>query len=94
MFLDFLSGNDILLKDGTKRISDGELVAITLMIAESKPEEKEIMMYQRENSFRHSRWGMNRWPSAFRFAVSSCSFIFSFVVIRALAFYILFHCFK
>ena len=53
-----------------------------------------FMMYQRENSFRHSRWGMNRWPSAFRFAVSSCSFIFSFVVIRALAFYIFFHCFK
>ncbi|WP_196805808.1 hypothetical protein, partial [Butyrivibrio sp. WCD2001] len=51
-----------------------------------------FMMYQRENSFRHSRWGMNRWPSAFRFAVSSCSFIFSFVVIRALAFYIFFHC--
>ena len=44
LFLDFLSGNDILLKDGTKRISDGELVAITLMIAESKPEEKEIMV--------------------------------------------------
>ena len=44
LFLDFLSGNDILLKDGTKRISDGELVAITLMIAESKPEEKEIMI--------------------------------------------------
>ena len=56
--------------------------------------DRNIMMYQRENSFRHSRWGMNRWPSAFCFAVSSCSFIFSFVVIRALAFYIFFHCFK
>ena len=44
LFLDFLSGNGILLEDGTKKISDGELVAITLMIAESKPEEKEIMV--------------------------------------------------
>ena len=44
LFLDFLNGNDILLREGTKRISDGELVAITLMIAESKPEEKEIMV--------------------------------------------------
>lgn len=44
VFLDFLNGNEILFKDGMKRISDGELVAITLMIAESKPEEKEIMV--------------------------------------------------
>lgn len=33
-----------LLKDGNKRIGDGELVAITLMIAESNPEEKDIMV--------------------------------------------------
>ncbi len=32
------------LKDGNKRIGDGELVAITLMIAESNPEEKDIMV--------------------------------------------------
>lgn len=31
-------------KDGEKRISDGALVAITLMIAESNPEEKGIMV--------------------------------------------------
>jgi len=30
--------------DVEKRLSDGTLVAITLMIAESKPEEKEVMV--------------------------------------------------
>ena len=30
--------------DGEKRLSDGTLVAITLMIAESKPEEKDVMV--------------------------------------------------
>lgn len=33
-----------LYTDGEKRISDGALVAITLMIAESNPEEKDIMV--------------------------------------------------
>lgn len=33
-----------LYKDGEKQISDGALVAITLMIAESNPEEKDIMV--------------------------------------------------
>lgn len=33
-----------LYKDGEKRISDGALVAITLMIAESNPGEKDIMV--------------------------------------------------
>lgn len=33
-----------LYKGGEKRISDGALVAITLMIAESNPEEKDIMV--------------------------------------------------
>ncbi|WP_330367496.1 hypothetical protein [Butyrivibrio sp. AE3006] len=32
-----------MFRDGHKVISDGALVAITLMIAESNPEEKEIM---------------------------------------------------
>ena len=36
--------NDVLYKDGQKRISDGALVAITLMIAESDPKEKDIMV--------------------------------------------------
>jgi hypothetical protein len=31
-------------KDGTKRIADNALVAITLMIAESKPVDKETMV--------------------------------------------------
>lgn len=44
LFLEFLDRNDYLYKEGEKRISDGELVAITLMIAESNPEEKDIMV--------------------------------------------------
>ena len=43
LFLEFLERNRCLYRDGNKIISDGELVAITLMIAESKPEEKDIM---------------------------------------------------
>lgn len=42
LFLEFLERNHELYLDGRKRIGDGELVAITLMIAESNPEEKEI----------------------------------------------------
>jgi hypothetical protein len=30
--------------DGSKKIADNALVALTLMIAESKPEEKEVMV--------------------------------------------------
>lgn len=44
LFLEFLARNDVLCKDGQKRISDGALVAITLMIAESDPKEKDIMV--------------------------------------------------
>lgn len=44
LFLEFLSRNHILFKEGRKTISDGTLVAITLMIAESDPKEKEIMV--------------------------------------------------
>ena len=43
LFLEFLSRNNALFKEGRKVISDGALVAITLMIAESDPKEKEIM---------------------------------------------------
>lgn len=44
IFLYFLQKNRILYhEDGEKRISDSTLVAITIMIAESKTEEKEIM---------------------------------------------------
>ena len=44
LFLEFLERNQALFKDGSKRIGDGELVAITLMIAESNPDEKDIMV--------------------------------------------------
>lgn len=45
LFLWFLDGNGILYrKDGTKRIGDNALVALTLMIAESKPEEKDVII--------------------------------------------------
>ena len=44
LFLEFLDKNDVLFQEGIKRLSDGTLVAITLMIAESKPEEKDIMV--------------------------------------------------
>ena len=43
LFLEFLSRNNALIKNGQKIISDGALVAITLMIAESDPKEKDIM---------------------------------------------------
>ena len=44
LFLEFLDKNGVLFRDGIKRLSDGTLVAITIMIAESKPEEKDIMV--------------------------------------------------
>ena len=44
LFLEFLNRNDCLFKNGEKTISDGTLVAITLMIAESDPSDKEIMI--------------------------------------------------
>lgn len=45
LFVWFLEKNDILYKaDGSKRIADNALVALTLMIAESKPDEKDMMV--------------------------------------------------
>ena len=44
LFLYFLNHNNALYRDGKKIISDSALVAITLMIAESRPEEKDIMI--------------------------------------------------
>ena len=45
LFLWFLNNNHILYrKDGTKRLADNTLVALTLMIAESKTEEKDVMV--------------------------------------------------
>lgn len=44
LFLWFMAGNGILYNtDGTKRIADNTLVALTLMIAESRTEEKDVM---------------------------------------------------
>ena len=44
MFLYFLDKNGILFANGEKLIDDHTLVALTIMIAESRPEEKEIMI--------------------------------------------------
>ena len=43
-FLYFLDMNRILYKNNKKILSDSTLVALTLLIAESKPQEKEIMI--------------------------------------------------
>ena len=44
IFLYFLDKNGILFSDGNKLIGDHTLVALTIMIAESKPDEKEMMI--------------------------------------------------
>lgn len=44
IFLEFLNKNKHLIIDGKQIISDSALVAITLMIAQSRPEEKETMV--------------------------------------------------
>lgn len=44
MFLYFLDKNSALFVDGKKKIEDAALVALTIMIAESRPEEKEMMI--------------------------------------------------
>ena len=44
MFLYFLDKNAALFVDGKKKIEDSTLVALTIMIAESRPEEKEMMV--------------------------------------------------
>lgn len=44
MFLYFLDKNEVLFIDGQKKIEDATLVALTIMIAESRPEEKEMMI--------------------------------------------------
>ena len=45
IFIYFLSANGILYRpDGSKRLADNALVALTLLIAESRPEEKEIIV--------------------------------------------------
>ena len=45
LFVWFLEKNNILYKqDGSRKIADNALVALTLMIAESKPDEKDMMV--------------------------------------------------
>lgn len=45
LFLWFMERNGILYaEDGHKRIGDNTLVALTLMIAESRTEEKDVMV--------------------------------------------------
>ena len=44
IFLEFLNKNKALYKEGKQVISNSALVAITLMVAESRPEEKDIMV--------------------------------------------------
>lgn len=45
VFIYFLARNGILYRaDGSKRLADNALVALTLLIAESKPEEKETLV--------------------------------------------------
>jgi prophage maintenance system killer protein len=46
LFLWFLDRNQALTRpDGTPRISNAALVALTLMVAESRPEEKEVLVH-------------------------------------------------
>lgn len=44
LFLYFLDKNGLLYHDGQKTLDDSTLVAVTIMIAESRPEEKETMV--------------------------------------------------
>lgn len=44
VFLYFLDKNGALFRDGEKSIDDHTLVALTIMVAESNPEEKEMMI--------------------------------------------------
>lgn len=44
MFLLYLSRNGVLVKDGKRSINESALVAITLLVAESAPAQKEVMI--------------------------------------------------
>ena len=55
LFLWFLNNNGVLYaSDGHKRIADNTLVALTLMIAESRTEEKDIMLKVVVNLINHN----------------------------------------
>lgn len=53
MFLYFLDKNQALFDEGRKLIDDHTLVALTIMIAESKPDEKEMMISVVMNCIKH-----------------------------------------
>lgn len=58
LFLWFMAGNGILYNpDGTKRIADNTLVALTLMIAESRTEEKDVMVKVVVNLINKNNYG-------------------------------------
>jgi hypothetical protein len=45
LFIAFLAGNTALYRsDGSKRIADNALVALTLLIAESRPQDKDTLV--------------------------------------------------
>jgi len=57
LFVWFLEKNNILYReDGSKRIADNALVALTLMIAESKPDEKDMMVKVVVNLINPKNW--------------------------------------
>ena len=57
LFIWFLNENGILYKeDGSKRIADNALVALTLLIAESKSEEKDIMIKEMKIAKLNNIW--------------------------------------
>jgi prophage maintenance system killer protein len=45
LFIDFLNRNDALLKNGSPLVNDVGLAALTLLVAESKAEQKETMIH-------------------------------------------------
>lgn len=57
LFIWFLDANNVLYgKDGRKRIADNALVALSLLIAESKPEEKDIIVKVIVNLINKKNW--------------------------------------
>ena len=57
LFLWFLNENDILYKeDGSKRLADNALVALTLLIAESRAEEKNTIVKVIVNLINQNNW--------------------------------------
>ena len=57
MFLYFLDKNNLLFANGEKRIEDHTLVALTIMIAESRPEDMETIITVILNCMR--RWDLS-----------------------------------